>query len=219
MHNIRQTITAYRPKVCNRSCFFLVVLLVTLLSSMSVSAKRFTEMQWVDLIPSQDLEVLLNPPVSLTSIPDGSALDVLPNDVFGDSLADSVDQAISSSKAPITQEEQRYYDALQSVSIKEELRNKNIRIAGFVVPVEYGDNQVITEFFLVPYFGACIHMPAPPPNQIIYVKYSAGLTIDALYDPFWIEGQLLTAIVENDIALSAYSIKADNIKPYEEYKK
>jgi hypothetical protein len=85
------------------------------------------------------------------------------------------------------------------------------------VPLEYNDDQLITEFFLVPYFGACIHVPPPPPNQIIYVKYSEGLLLDALYDPFWIEGQLNTDIVENDLATSAYALAAVTVKLYEEF--
>ena len=59
----------------------------------------------------------------------------------------------------------------------------------------------------------------PAPNQIIYVKYPKGLTLEALYDPFWIEGDLRTDIVENDLALSAYTVNAEAIKPYEAYQK
>ncbi len=193
-------------------CLFLAVLCFGV--NLPVAAKDFKTIQWVDLIPQSDLDALLNPPESILAIPDGSPLDVL-----GDSLADSVAEAIGESKKVPTPEEQAYYAALESKNIKAEFNEKDIRIPGFIVPLEYNDKQVITEFFLVPYFGACIHVPPPPPNQIIHVKYPKGLTLDALYDPFWIEGQLKTEIVENDLAVSAYALSADTIKPYEEFKK
>ena len=74
----------------------------------------------------------------------------------------------------------------------------------------------ILEFFLVPYYGACIHVPPPPPNQIIHVKYKKGFKLEALYDPVWIEGTLKIEKTENDIASSSYSIVAENVSPYEE---
>ncbi len=193
-----------------------ILSLVLLIASFpALAAKSFDSIDWVDLIPKADLEALLNPPQSLLSIPDGSELDVIPEDP----LANAVENAIGASQEPLSEQEQAYYAALRSTNINSGLSDKDIRLAGFVVPVEYNDNQVITEFFLVPYFGACIHVPPPPPNQIVYVKYPQGLTLDALYDPFWVEGTLSTEIVENDLALSAYSISADGVKPYTAYNK
>ena len=184
-----------------------------------VIAKEYPPIQWVDLIPQSDLDALLNPPRSLSAIPEGSGLDVIP----ADPLANSVESAIADSLSNLSvtvpsPEDQAYYAALESTNVNSEFNQKNVRIPGFVVPIEYNDNQVITEFFLVPYFGACIHVPPPPPNQIIYVKYPKGLSLDALYDPFWVEGQLLTEVIENDLAMSAYTIKASGVKTYDTYK-
>ncbi len=50
-----------------------------------------------------------------------------------------------------------------------ELDGQRVKIPGFVVPLESDEGGKMTEFFLVPYFGACIHVPPPPPNQIVYV--------------------------------------------------
>ena len=200
------TVTLLFTKYC------ILSLLLSAVLSAQLSAKEFDTIDWVDLIPQADLDALLNPPQSISEIPDGA-----PEDIFGDSLADSVEKAIGDAQIPLSPEDEAYYNALESTNIKAEFNNRNIRIPGFIVPVEYGENQVITEFFLVPYFGACIHLPPPPPNQIIYVKYPKGLVIDALYDPFWIEGQLKTEIIENDLATSAYALAAITIKPYEEF--
>ena len=84
-----------------------------------------------------------------------------------------------------------------------------------MVPVEF-DEESITEFFLVPYFGACIHSPPPPPNQIIYVHAPQGLKLDTLYDPFWISGTLSTKLIENYMATAAYSLKMASYEPYTE---
>jgi hypothetical protein len=190
------------------------IILVVLLSSFSQFsvAREFTSIQWVDLIPKSDLDALLNPPESLMAIPDGS-----PQDVLSGSLAESVEKAIGQSQQELTPEEQAYYAALESRNIRSEYNNQDVRLAGFIVPLEFDDDYVITEFFLVPYFGACIHVPPPPPNQIIHVKYPKGITLEALYDPFWIEGKLKTEVIENDLAVSAYALSADFVKPYQEY--
>jgi hypothetical protein len=190
---------------------FIVLLSVLLSVNTMASAKKYDVIEWVDLIPQADLDALLNPPASITSIPHGF-------DSTLDQLSDAIDKGIEQSKKIPTPEEQAYSAALESTNVKNELANKNIRLPGFIVPVEYSDAQVITEFFLVPYFGACIHVPAPPPNQVVYVKYPKGLHLTALYDPFWIEGELKTEIKKNDIATAAYEVTADAIKPYEAYK-
>lgn len=201
--------------------FFFVLLALSSASAFAIlkSSKEYSQIQWVDLIPQSDLKALLNPPSSLSQIEEGSEFDSLPTDP----LANSVEQAIGQSaqgleQKPMSPQEQAYYAALESTNIKADMNKKNIRIAGFIVPLEYDENQKITEFFLVPYFGACIHVPPPPPNQIIYVKYSKGLTLDAIYDPFWIEGQLITEIIENELALSAYTLNASDIHTYDKFK-
>ena len=202
---------------CNHKLYskwILCSLLLFINLSAHSSPSKIETIQWVDLIPQADLDALLNPPQAIANIPDGA-----PEDVLGDSLAESVQRAIGASQAPLSPEEQAYYSALESTNIKAEYNQKNVRIPGFIVPVEYDEKQVITAFFLVPYFGACIHVPPPPPNQIIYVKYPKGLTLEALYDPFWVEGLLQTEIIENELAVSAYALAAEAVKPYTKYQK
>lgn len=95
------------------------------------------------------------------------------------------------------------------------LNGESVRIAGYIVPLEFDDNFIVTEFFLVPYYGACIHVPPPPPNQIIHVVHEAGVRVDALYFPFWVEGVMSTETVVNSIAQSSYSITASKVELYE----
>lgn len=75
-----------------------------------------------------------------------------------------------------------------------------------------GKGQLVTEFFLVPFFGACIHVPPPPPNQIIHVKYEQGMKLDSYYDAYYVLGKLSGQVVRNEMAESAYSMKAEAVE-------
>lgn len=105
--------------------------------------------------------------------------------------------------------------ALQSAPVVPEMNGKMVKIPGFVVPVQ-GDGQRVTEFFLVPYFGACIHVPPPPANQIIYVRFEPGTKVENLYDAIWVTGTLSTESVIHELASSGYALEAFVIEPYEE---
>lgn len=94
------------------------------------------------------------------------------------------------------------------------MNGKKIRLPGFVVPLE-GDSETITQFFLVPFFGACIHVPPPPTNQIVYVNYPKGAKVDDLWDAVWVAGTLNTVSASNDIADAAYSLEGVSVEPYD----
>ncbi len=96
-----------------------------------------------------------------------------------------------------------------------ELNGKKVRIPGYTVPFEFGENAKITEFLLVPYYGACLHSPPPPPNQTIFVKTSEPILITDLAQAVWIEGTLLTATQESDLADAAYTIEMSALEKYE----
>lgn len=105
--------------------------------------------------------------------------------------------------------------ALNSAPVVPDMDKKLVKIPGFIVPVQ-SNGSLVSEFFLVPYFGACIHVPPPPSNQIIYVYYEAGHMLETMYDPVWIIGLLETETVNNDVAVSGYSLTAYAIEPYDE---
>ena len=163
------------------------------------TAKTFETIEWETLIHPDDLQALLNPPEYLANIEDGSFEDQISNGIRG-----AIEQA----------NDDPYQQALVSTRVVSDMDGKGIRLPGFIVPLEFNDNQVITQFFLVPFFGACIHVPPPPPNQIILVNAPQGLVIEALYDPFWVSGTLHTTLTENDVATSAYSLDMDSFEPY-----
>lgn len=181
-----------------------------------------SEIAWTDLLPSDDLLALENPPEYLDDIEDGSESDVLASQLKAEPSAATFSESNggsgnnTDSKNKNSASEVRYQQALSSTKIRPEFNGRAIRIPGFIVPLEFDDHQTITTFFLVPFFGACLHMPPPPPNQIIYAEFEPGIRLEALYDPFWINGTLSTTLVENDMATAAYSISVNKIEPYTE---
>jgi len=164
--------------------------------------REFETIQWTDLIPGDDLEALLNPPDYLAEIEDGSE-------------EDQISGSIQMSK--VDPGEDRYQQALVSTQVIDEMDGRSVRIPGFIVPLEFDDEQTITQFFLVPFFGACIHVPPPPPNQIILVNYAKGLKLTALYDPFWISGEIKTSLIENNLATAAYVMEMHAYEAYTDY--
>jgi len=88
-----------------------------------------------------------------------------------------------------------------------------VRIPGYLVPLE--DSKAgITEFLLVPYFGACIHSPPPPSNQIIHVLPKAPATGLRSMDAVWVSGTLKTVRSDTSMGVSSYRMDAVLVEPY-----
>lgn len=100
--------------------------------------------------------------------------------------------------------------------VVKELNGKLVKIPGFVVPLE-GDDEWVTEFLLVPYFGACIHVPPPPSNQLIHVKMPNGAPVEAMYDPIYVIGVIKTESWEGELAQVGYSMDGTDIAPYDDF--
>ena len=94
------------------------------------------------------------------------------------------------------------------------LDGQSVSLPGFVVPLE-GDSEPITEFLLVPYFGACIHVPPPPPNQLVHVTIKGGVPIDSLYDAIVVTGVIKTQTWSGEIAQVGYTMQAVGVAPFE----
>ncbi|MBU2883406.1 DUF3299 domain-containing protein [Psychrosphaera sp. B3R10] len=100
--------------------------------------------------------------------------------------------------------------------VVKELDGKLVKIPGFVVPLE-GDETSVTEFLLVPYFGACTHVPPPPSNQIIHVTFKKGAPAEALYDPIYLIGTLSTKEWKGELAQVGYTMVATAFAPYDDF--
>ena len=112
------------------------------------------------------------------------------------------------------------FEEQQSVTVAE-LNGTTVRIPGYALPLEF--NEVgITEFLLVPYVGACIHSPPPPPNQMVFVTLAEPFVMQSLYEPVWITGTIETKTASHalsyvdgqaDIAVG-YTLTSNAIEPF-----
>lgn len=93
----------------------------------------------------------------------------------------------------------------------EALNGREIKIPGFMVPLE-DSQKAVTEFLLVPSPQACIHVPAPPPNQMVYVKMRAGTEV--AFGPIWVYGTLNLVTKKSMYGEASFELVGDSIEPY-----
>ena len=92
--------------------------------------------------------------------------------------------------------------------------DKEVKIPGYVLPLDmYG--RGVNTFLLVPYIGACIHVPPPAPNQLVYVEAENPWKGLAWWEPVYVTG---TMKIENqnieDLAIVGYEMAANKIEYY-----
>lgn len=111
----------------------------------------------------------------------------------------------------------------QAAAINPKLDGALVRIPGYVLPLEYKGKQV-SEFLLVPWVGACIHTPPPPPNQIVHVLPAKPFESSGMFAPVWVTGQLSAASSKRSLFMLdgssdidiAWALRASAVEPYTE---
>ncbi len=161
--------------------------LSVLLFSASLFAETYRELVWDDLIPND-----WNPEKEL-------------GDINWDELDDADPRAEEALK--------RMRAVWDSAPAEKSLDGAKVKLAGFVVPLEYKGDE-IREFLLVPYFGACIHTPPPPANQIVHVIAGKLPANFQTMDPFWVSGTMKLDHTVTDMGFSSYQMVAETIEPY-----
>ena len=129
----------------------------------------------------------------------------------------NVDKLVANFEA-VQQEIQRRNNA-----VVDALDGQLIRMPGYALPLEF-DGTAISEFLLVPYVGACIHVPAPPINQTVFVSLNKSYKTKSLYEPVWITGRLkvkttnksLSYVDGSAVVESGYALEGIKIEPYKE---
>lgn len=101
-----------------------------------------------------------------------------------------------------------------ATKLNEALDGARIRMPGFVLPLEL-DARGVTEFMLVPYVGACLHVPPPPPNQLVLAHVEEPWPGDTLWEAVWVEGTMRTVIQRNELAQTGYALAVDAMEVYE----
>lgn len=165
--------------------FFFVVLLLSSLHTLYASELR--TLKWEEMIPE-----------GAAPLPTPEPLHDL------NQLAD----ILTSESGPAAVQQQA------NAPVVAELDGIRIKLPGYIVPLTIDDNSRITDFLLVPYFGACIHVPPPPSNQIVYVYSEGGVAMGDIWQPYWIEGTLHVESFSSDIADTGYRAKAEQVYPY-----
>jgi len=167
-----------------------------------------TEITWEDLMPEGEDELLESLYVEFyeeferkmvrnsTSLIDAANEDPGLSSIAEGSASDTMEQ-------------------IGTFNVVKDLDGKRIRVPGYVVPFDFSANAEHKEFLLVPYFGACLHTPPPPPNQIILVKSDMAAKIENIEEPVWLEGTLKTGEFLNDLGNSAYVLNLSKLEPYE----
>ena len=89
-----------------------------------------------------------------------------------------------------------------------------IKMPGYIIPIE--QNAVgVTEFILVPYVGACLHTPPPPPNQLVFVTAITPWPSDDLWDAVWVTGRMKHELKTTEVADTGYVMEAEFMETYE----
>ncbi|MCB1735902.1 MAG: DUF3299 domain-containing protein [Gammaproteobacteria bacterium] len=162
------------------------------LSTDELVAEGYREIDWDDLIP-EDYQ-----PEKLFAKYDEQIADLPDDDPRADQIMAEVQKL------------------LDNAPVRDDLDGERVKLPGFVVPLE-GDAQRTTDFLLVPYYGACVHVPPPPANQTVFVaapgNKGKGLN---MFDVIWVSGTLRAERFDAQIAQTGYRIDADNITPYTE---
>ena len=113
--------------------------------------------------------------------------------------------------------------AKQESALVGTLNGRTIRMPGYLLPLELSEKGS-SEFLLVPYVGACIHVPPPPPNQIVFVKLKHLIKTDELFEPVWVTGRMRTKSSQRNLALVdgsskisvGYTLEGQKIEIYKE---
>ena len=110
---------------------------------------------------------------------------------------------------------QEFVSAGSSAPVVQALDGSHVKLPGFVVPLDY-DGTRVNSFLLVPYFGACIHVPPPPANQIVYVTTDEAYAMENMWDPVWVTGRITSQAFLNDLGDAGYTMSAQRIEPYDQ---
>lgn len=149
----------------------------------SVEGNSFDTIGWSQLLPDNERQLLTY---------------YLPDETL-----DFTEQIRRSIEASSSEE---YKSAAYSTNIVEPLLDNRVTISGFIVPIELGEGRKVQSFFLVPYFGACIHYPPPPPNQMIYVSTPQNFPLPDMHQAYTLSGVLRGGLYEDLLGTSAYQL-------------
>ncbi len=144
-------------------------------------------LSWADLMPQEELE-------TLQALNDGSA--------------DPSLMAQFTGQSPIAEQ-------MGTFNVVEDLDQLVVRMPGYILPLDYATQGQAREFLLLPYHGACVHYPPPPPNQIVYLRSPYPIQFNSLWEPVWVEGRMEIERQDTDLAAAAYAMTVRAVSPFD----
>ena len=192
-------------------------------------AEEARELSWEDLSPapsaSEDPLANLTPDQLDVVLWVLNVLETEPRHPENEALYIEVDKATAEiKKTGLDLDEVLAKRKKARTAVVRELNGKRVRMPGYLLPLEVEGTRV-TEFFLVPYVGACIHVPPPPPNQIVHVKLAKNESyqVQKLFEPVWVTGVISTVSTVKELYLvdgsadinTGYSMTANQVEPYQ----
>ncbi|MEM7508109.1 MAG: DUF3299 domain-containing protein [Pseudomonadota bacterium] len=105
------------------------------------------------------------------------------------------------------------FDQEAASAVVTDYDGKLVRIPGYAVPLDFSGTG-ISSFILVPYIGACIHVPPPPANQLVFVNPEEPFESESMWDPIFATGTLTTSAVSTELAEIGYAMSGATIEPY-----
>lgn len=174
----------------------ILFIMILLLSSTGLMAEP-KETDWLALMPKEDQQALENMPDL-----------VIHNSPEAPGIFDKENGLKQNSKT--------LPKVMYSTKTVPSLEGKVVKLGGYPVPIEMNEKGQVIQLFIVPYPGACIHVPPPPPNQIVLVNYAKGIALNDIYEPIWVIGKLHIETISNDLADVAYTMQADVVRPVAE---
>jgi uncharacterized protein len=193
-----------------RPCFLLLALATAALAGAPATAQNNA---------AKDVVPLMKPPLAAGKATAGAARTIAWDalvpanwDPFKE-FKDLNFQTLDDGDPRATQLLKKMRDAWDNAPTNPTLVGQAVRLPGFVVPLE-DSAEGMREFLLVPYFGACIHSPPPPANQIVHVLAKQPAKGLRSMDAVWITGTLQTVRTDSFMGAAGYRIDAVAVAPY-----
>lgn len=172
--------------------FITALLLLSMSSGVLKAEPRVVD--WLDLLPEEDYQAMLDMP---------------------EIGHDWGEEAPGDFTKSLRDHDRDLPEVMYSTRVVQAMHDQQVQIGGYPVPLETDEQGRYISFFLVPWPGACIHVPPPPPNQIILIDYPAGIAIDDIYQPLWLTGVLRVDQTSNALADASYRLLADQVRAYQ----
>lgn len=219
-----------KPRIFERA--ILIAFAVGLSLTPLHTARAVETLKWEDLAPTW--EEGQNPLGELTTEQTADLYSIVFGPNYGDPSgkmnaeeqeaydnlkASGVDPTATLARIKKLREEAEIHDR----TLVPELDGQVIKLPGYVLPLDF-EGTLVKSFLLVPYVGACIHVPPPPPNQIVFVQLKQGFESPEMFTPVWVTGRMSTGMDKTSLTLVdgstdvnfGYALQATKVEPYEE---